>query len=243
MRRVLLASVAILALSSLAHAADLSSVLKAPAQPGYPYAASGFYFGVGTSATAASASVADTGLLAAGAGLDGVVGYQWQGGLDFMAVELDATYTNIGNSGACTTPTGGTTSCAANDSWEIEPLFKFGFPVTTLISILPNLSSLFPGLPSLPSGVTATNVHPYIYAGAPFRDVSANYMLSAGQEWQVQPEIGAGMLNQWQSGLVIDLRAGCSFGNTGFNLGTAPLVGSSSVTVGTACTSRVEVLY
>jgi hypothetical protein len=243
MKKWFLSGAAVLALQLSAHAADLAPLpTKAVAPSGYPYAASGFYWGLGVSSTAANADVANTGIVALGAGIDGVVGYQFRGGLDFIAPELDLTYTNLGNSGACVMPAGGTTSCATNDAWEIEPLVKFGFPISAVIGILPNLSSVFPALPALPSGVTATNVHPYVYVGAPIRDVSANYGLASGREWQVQPELGAGFLTQWQQGLVIDARAGCTIGHTGFDLSVAGVT-SAPVTTGLACTSRLEVLY
>jgi hypothetical protein len=244
MRRLLLAGTAFLALPVLAQAADLPT--KAPvaaATSGYPYAASGFYFGVGASSTAANADVANSGIVALGAGFDFVAGYQFKGGLDFIAPEVDITYTNLGNSGGCSTPTGGITSCSTNDAWEIDPGIKFGFPITTITNLLPNLNSIFPALPSFPTGVVATNVHPYIWVGAPFRDVSANYMLAAGHDWQVQPEIAAGFLTQWQQGLVIDTRAGCTIGQTGFNLSVAGLTSSTPVKSGLACTSRIEALY
>jgi hypothetical protein len=244
MRSLLLSTVALLALGVTAHAADLPIIGKAPPlAAGYPYTANGIYYGLGVSSTAGSADVANTGIVALGAGVDFVVGYQFKGGLNFIAPELDVTYTNLGNSAACVTPAGGTTSCAASDEWEIEPLVKFGFPITTVTNLLPNLSSVFPALPALPSGVTATNVHPYIYAGAPFRDVSANYGMASGRDWQVQPELGAGFLTQWQQGLVVDARAGCTVGHTGFSLSVAGLTGPAEVTTGLACTSRIEVLY
>lgn len=237
MRKFLLAIAASMLLTLQAHAADMP--VKAPAASGYPYAASGFYWGVGVSSTAANASIANTNLTALGAGVDLAVGYQFKGGLDFIAPEVDVTYTNLGNSGACSV-IGGTTSCSTNDAWEIEPLVKFGFPITTITNLLPNLSSLFPALPSLPKGVVASNVHPYLYAGAPFRDVSANFGLATGTSWQVQPEIGAGILTQWQQGLVVDTRAGCTVGNTGFDIGVA---GFTTERTGLACQSRIEVLY
>jgi hypothetical protein len=226
-----------LVMASQVRAADILTK-AAPTTPGYPYASSGFYFGVGTSATAAQADIANTNLTAAGAGLDLVLGYQFRGGLDFIAPEVDFTYTNIGNSGACTQ--GATvTNCSTNNAWEIEPLVKFGFPVTTITGLLPNLSTYFPALPQLPSGVTGAE-HPYLYGGMPIRDVSANYGLVTGSEWTIQPEIGAGILSQWTNGLAIDVRAGCSIGNAGFELGAA---GHGSVGLGTACTSRLEALY
>lgn len=246
MRKLFLATAALLTLGASAQAADLPIIGKAPPlAAGYPYTANGIYYGLGVSSTAGSADIANTGIVALGAGVDFVVGYQFKGGLNFIAPELDVTYTNLGNSAACVTPVGGMTSCATNDSWEIEPLVKFGFPVTTITNLLPNISSVFPALPALPTGVgTATNVHPYIYAAGPFRDVSANYGLASGRDWQVQPELGAGFLTQWQQGLVVDARAGCTVGHTGFNLSVAALTGGpAQVTTGLVCTSRIEVLY
>lgn len=239
MKKLLLATALLWPLA--AQAADMPT--KAiPFVAGYPYAASGFYFGVGASATAAQADIANTNLTAAGAGLDLVLGYQFRGGLDFIAPEVDVTYTNLGNSGACTagTPALPTlVNCSTNNAWEIEPLVKFGFPVTTVTGLLPNLSSYFPALPSLPSGTTGTE-HPYLYGGAPIRDVSANYGLAQGSEWTIQPEVGAGILSQWTNGLAVDVRAGCTVGNAGFALGST---GHGSVGMGTACTSRIEALY
>lgn len=222
-------------LSAPSFAADMATKAPVASVAGYPYAQSGIYFGVGASSAAGSATVANTGIFSAGAGVDGVVGYQWRGGLDFIALEFDATYTNLGSSATCT----GATPCATNNQWELEPLVKFGFPITTITNALPNLASIFPGLPQLPSSVVPSGTqHPYVYVGVPFRDVSANYGLTAGQEWTVQPEIGAGLLSQWQSGLVADIRAGCSFGTGGFTFGP-----DKGATLNTICQSRLDFLY
>ena len=236
----LLAAAAVVAAILPARAADIPPIFKAPSA-GYPYAADGFYFGLGASSTAASATVSNTGIFAAGAGLDLVVGYQFRGGLQFIAPELNVTYTNIGNSAACPV-VGGVVSCAANDQWEIEPLVKFGFPITDITDFLPNLSKVFPALPTPPAGVSATNQHPYLYVGAPIRDVSASFGLSNGKQWIVQPSLGAGFLSQWKDGLVADVRAGCALGNQGFSFGTAPLM-QPNVKEGVSCTSRLHLLY
>jgi hypothetical protein len=237
MRRLLIAA-AIAVLSFPAFAADIP--VKAPpvVSIGYPYAQSGIYFGVGASASAASATVANTGVFSAGAGLDGVVGYQWKGGLDFVAVEVIATYQNLGNAQACAIA-GGVTSCSLSSEFEIDPRVKFGFPINTVLALLPNLAQYFPGLPQLPAGVNATNEHPYVFVGVPLHDVSANFGLMTGKEWTVQPEIGLGILSQWQSGLAVDVSAGCALSNVGVQVG--PIANHASL--GPNCQTRLSVLY
>lgn len=221
-----------------AFAADMVTK-AAPAAVGYPYSASGFYFGVGASAAAGSSSIANTGVFSTGAGLDGIVGYQWKGGLDFIAAEFDATYTNLGSSGVCNVAT----QCAVSSSWEFEPLVKFGFPVSYITAVLPNLSTVFPALPALPATVTPVSMHPYIYAGAPIRDLSASYGLMTGSVWNVQAEAGLGALNQMpQQGVVIDTRAGVSFGGGGINL-TGPTGVKGKAEQNTTWQVRMSVLY
>ena len=239
MRKLLLGAVALIALAVPAFAADMA-LKNPPVVPGYPFAASGIYWGVGASASAASATVANTGVFSAGAGIDGVVGYQWKGGLGFMAVEAIFTYTNLGNSSACATAAG-TTSCSMGYQYEIDPRVKFGFPIQTIQAILPNLSAAFPALPVLPATFVPANQTPYVFVGVPIRDVSANYGLSNGKEWLVQGEGGVGILNQWTNGTAVDISAGCAVGNIGFTIG--PAAQSASTKLGTNCTSRIAVLY
>ena len=228
-----------LALAAPAFAADMATK-AAPIAPGYPYAASGFYFGVGASSSAGTSTVANTGVFAAGAGVDVDVGYQFKGGLDYIATEFDATYTNLGAAALCNTGTGAT-SCSATNQWELEPLVKFGFPIQTVLSALPNLSTIFPALPSLPASFSATNVHPYVYAGMPIRNMQVGLGGSSGQEWIIQGEIGLGALAQLSNGLVADTRAGCSLGTEGIALNGSS--GAHSAEVNTICTAKVDFLY
>ena len=239
-KSILAAAVALAAFSVPAFAADLP--YKAPPAPvaGYPFAASGIYWGVGASASAASATVANTGVFSAGAGVDGIVGYQWHGGLAFLAAEVIFTYTNLGNSSACAMAAG-VTSCSMGYQYEIDPRVTFGFPISPIQALLPNLSAAFPALPTLPATFVAVNQTPYVFVGAPIRDVSASYGLSNGKEWLVQGEAGLGILNQWTNGTAVDISAGCAVGNIGFTLG--PAAQSASTKLGTNCTSRIAVLY
>jgi hypothetical protein len=238
MRKFLLATTALIALSVSAHAADMA-IKAAPPVVGYPFAVSGVYWGVGASASAASATVANSGVFSAGAGVDGIIGYQWRGGLNFLAVEAIFTYENLGNSTACAMA-GGTTSCSMGYQFEIDPRVKLGFPIQTIQAVLPNLSVAFPALPTLPATFVPANQTPYLFAGVPIKDVSASYGLTNGKEWLVQGEAGIGILNQWTNGTAVDISAGCAFGNVGFTVG--PVAGATAK-LGTSCTSRVAVLY
>jgi len=237
--KMLAAAAALAAFAAPAIAADMPvKAAPIPYTTGYPYAASGFYYGLGASATGQNASLANTGVVSIGAGLDGVIGFQWKGGLDFIALEGVFTYTNLGNSSACAV-VGGVENCSLNSQFEVEPRVKFGFPLTTLTALLPNLSQYFPALPQLPASFVAANQHPYIFLGAPIRDVSSNFGLNSGKEWTVQAELGAGILSQWQSGIALDVSAGCTIGNAGFSLGPIPQRGALS----TGCQTRMAVLY
>lgn len=234
-----LAAAALLVAAVPAFAADMAvKALPAPTLAGYPYNQSGLYYGVGADATAQNASVANTGVLSAGAGIDAIVGWQWKGGLDFIAIETIFTYTNLGNSAACATVVG-TTSCSMSSQFEIDPRIKFGFPIAAVQQILPNLSAVFPALPALPANFVPLNQHPYIFAGMPIRDVSANYGLSNGKEWTVQGEAGVGILNQWTNGIAVDISAGATIGNAGFTVGPIPESGK----LGVGFQSRIAVLY
>lgn len=239
MRKTFLTATAMLAaLSAPAFAADMP--VKAPVTvAGYPYAASGFYFGVGASAEGQNASVANTGVVSTSAGLDGIIGYQWKGGLDFVALEAIFTYNNLGNTSACASVGGAIVGCSLNSQFEFDPRVKFGFPVSTLTALLPNLSQYFPALPALPTNFVPTSTHPYVYADMPVRDVSADYGLNTGKEWLVQGGGGAGILNQMGNGVVVDISAGCDIGQIGFLVGPT----TQKASLGTDCKTRIGVLY
>lgn len=237
MRKLLLAA-AIAAFTAPAFAADMP-VKALPAPVGYPYAASGFYFGLGASAEGENAAVANTGVVSTSAGLDGIIGWQWKGGLDFIALETIFTYNNLGNTSACASVGGAIIGCSMSSQFEFDPRLKFGFPVSTLQALLPNLSQYFPALPSLPANFVPVSMHPYIYAEVPVKDVSANFGLVGGKEWLVQWGGGAGILNQMGNGIVVDVSAGCTFGNGGLLIGPT----NQKASLGTDCRSRIGLLY
>src|ERR1700674_3830738 len=89
-------------LAGEAYAADLP--LKAQ-QQGYPYTGSGWYAGLGAMSEVANSTVsspfAGTSLYSAGAALEGVVGYQWGLGYNWIAAEGAVNYTNLGGTQQC----------------------------------------------------------------------------------------------------------------------------------------------
>src|SRR5579864_487668 len=106
MKRMFVAAALLAALAGNAWAADQGLPTKAPAFSGYPYAGSGFYFGIGAEGMVASANVSSvdvgTSLYSAGAALTGTVG--WQGTLgrsNWYAVENIVNWTNVGGTVSC----------------------------------------------------------------------------------------------------------------------------------------------
>lgn len=242
MKRFLLATTMLAGLLAQAIAADLPAKAPPllPATPGYPYTGSGLYAGIGVVGDVANSSVAGTGMFAAGAGLDLTAGYQWGLGTNWFAAEASVQYTNLGAS-ALTNVNGVATAIAAK--WGFEERVLWGFPLTNVLAVLPNLSTVFPALPALPGDVVpiSTTSHPYLYVGLREDDVSASLALAQGQAWQVQPVLGAGLRQQWTQGLVVDTSAGCSFANTGFTVGPSGL--GTGANLGSTCRAAVRFLY
>jgi len=208
--------------STAAVAADMPIKATPAVVTGYPYNAAGFYWGIGASSMADSVSTANTGVVALGAGFDAAVGYQWKGGLDFVALDLTATYQNIGASSMCGAPAA---PCSSNNKFEIEPGVKLGFPWQTFQAALPNLQSLFPGLPSLNIQQAPNSVpHPYLYAGVPFRNVQTSLgPNSSGEVWIAQAAAGIGMQNVVAANAVADCRAEVLLSGAGVGItGAAP---------------------
>lgn len=226
-----------------ARAADI--ITKGPpatAFSGFPYSTSGFYGGLGAVASVLSASVGGdnggTSLYSAGAALDLTAGYQFVVGGNWYAIEGSAQYTNMGGAVACS----GGVSCVISSRWGFEQRGLIGFPIQTVLSVMPNLNNFFPGLPALPGGVTATSTanHPYVFAGLREDDISAAYGLTSAQTWKIQPVVGVGIRQQWTNGLVVDTSAGCTFANTGIQIGGPA---NASATYGRDCRAALRFLY
>lgn len=209
---------------------------------GYPYQGSGFYAGLGAVGAVLSADVgSNTGgsnIFSAGAAIDGTIGYQITTGTNWYAFEASVQYTNMGGAVACSSGD----PCAVSSKWGFEQRALIGFPIQQVLSVLPNLSAAFPGLPPLPGGVnaSATNTHPYIFAGLREDDRSAMFGLARAQAWTIQPVAGLGLRQQWTNGLVADTSVGCTFMDTGRLIGGPD---NASVSFGRDCRAAFRLLY
>lgn len=241
MRMTLVLAVAAALMAGAAGAADLPVKAATPlVTAGYPYSGNGFYAGIGAVGAVANSGVAGSNLFSAGAALDLTAGYQWSlncatngSCTNWAALQGSVQYTNLGTTTTC--PTG--VSCSINSKWGFELDGLFGFPLTNVLSVMPNLGTIFPALPALPAGVTAATSHPYLLVGLRADDVSGAYGLANGQVWTFQPAIGMGLRSQWTQGLAVDTSASCTFAGTGFT------VGGVNANLGRDCRAAVRFLY
>lgn len=218
--------------------ADLPVKVKPNILTGYPYQGSGFYIGVGAVAAVLNADVGanlgGSNIFSAGAALDMTAGYQFTTGSNWYALEASVQYTNMGGAVAC--PAG---NCAISSTWGFEQRLLAGFPYQLLANAIPNFGTIFPGLPQLPTG-TATNVHPYVFVGLREDDRSAAFNLARAQVWTLQPTAGAGFRTQMTNGAVLDTSVGCTFADSGVQLGGPD---SASAKFGRDCRGKVAVLF
>lgn len=192
------------------------------ATAGYP-AGFGWWWGLGAETDVANDSVASANaganLYAAGAGVVGVLGYNFKIGSNWGAWEAGFTYQNLGGSTVLASGVAG----SVTDPWDLETGVSFGFPWTQPFALFPSLSALFGGtspVSLLPTTAAITSSLPYAGVYAHFDDVAATVAGATGSQWLVTPSLGLGLKNFIAgNGGVIDVRVEESFPNTGFTFG------------------------
>lgn len=190
---------------------------KAPASRSmaYPYSGSGAYFGVGTLATQSNptingATAAD--LQAFGASLGGVLGYRWGAGNVAFAIEGSWYWNNLGGSAVCNGA-----ACAVTSRFTSVERVKIIAPMNTITALFPNLG--LPSMPALPTGLTPTSTHGYLFGGLKPDDISGALGLATGRAWQLSPGLGLGVENLLDNGAVVDVWAGYFNPTQGFTIG------------------------
>jgi hypothetical protein len=235
MKRISIGVLLGVVLSVPALAADLP-IKAPPVNPlfsGYPYASSGFYFGLNTIAGGGSIQASGPGVnpnsvTEVQGAIGGTVGYVWASQNVFYAVEAMFDAQNLNGNAQGFSLTGPA---------SFEQRFKIGTPLANFLSLFPTLGlPTTPPFPSLPNGQVATNIHPYLMAGLHEDDVSVNFGQASNTAWSFAPSVGVGMMGQLANGIAADVWSevvfesksvcvGVALGNVCGNAGTKVLVG------------------
>lgn len=197
-------------MASGAAAADMPTKAPAKVNPltsGYPYATSGFYWGLNTIGGGGTVNAVGEGVNPnsvvsnqVGAGL--TVGYAWgsPGSSVFYAAEAMFDIQNFN---------GSSPGFSFNGPASFEQRVKLGTPLSNFLSLFPSNFGLpaVPPFPALPAGTTVSNVQPYLMAGIHEDDVSLNFGTSTGRAWRIAPSAGVGALAQLTKGVAVDVWA------------------------------------
>jgi outer membrane immunogenic protein len=169
MKRLLLASVGVLAMASLANAADLprQMVTKAPAYVAPYYNWTGFYLGINGGGGWGSSSWDSTGSFDVSGGMiGGTVGYNWQMGAWVLGLEGDIDWASI--KGSTNAPGCFLAGCSTENTWVGTARGRVGYAFDRFM--------------------------PYVTGGAAFGGVDANHAPFTGQSsTQVGWAAGAGV--------------------------------------------------
>jgi len=170
MKRILLASAGVLAMASLANAADLPRQMysKAPPPMAAPYYNwTGFYVGINGGGAWGSSSWDSTGSFDLSGGMiGGTVGYNWQTGPWVLGVEGDLDWASVKGSTNVITCT--TANCQTENTWLGTARGRVGYAFDRFM--------------------------PYITGGLAFGGVDANQApFPGGSSTQVGWAVGAGL--------------------------------------------------
>lgn len=193
-RIILIAALAIM--PTLSVAADMIPVKAPKERVLQTFKGSGFYYGLHTFAETEKVTpiVNDTqlgGNFAVGAAVGLTAGYLWGGnGMSWQAIEGMVSYKNIS---ATSMPVIDGMPLTLDSRWSFTQRAKFGGPIEVMLAMLPNFSTIFPGLPAPPIGGVGTT-HPYLFGALHEDDVSQSLGLSVGKAWRVKGGFGVGMM-------------------------------------------------
>jgi hypothetical protein len=186
-----------------AASADLPMAIKAPNKwLSYPTTCGVYYGGAFSGAAGGGTTDGLSGTQVLAGDLGVVLGYTCPlGGSSFLFVENIASVSKI--NGAQTAA-----GFALAGAFSFEQRLGIGAPwsvVQQLTAAIPSLGGVaVPSVPTLPGGLSAGPVNPYVFVGLSERDVSASLGVEMGRAWVVAPEIGFGTLTRLSNGMVLD---------------------------------------
>jgi hypothetical protein len=221
MRKFLVAIMALIAAPAIA--ADLP--IKAPAAAvfsGYPYTSCGVYFGIDTQLVSGSASQGEIGALIGYSCPLGPQAFWFAEGI-FNFANLNSTQNGINLDGPA----------------SFEQRLAVGTPINNVLNVFPSLGLTLPTLPILPSGVTVTTSHPYMFVAFHEQDIGVSSGLGSFREFEFSPGAGIGVLNQLSNGVALDVFAEVQFLDKAF---CAPVAGGCN-SVGTLGRAGLALKY
>lgn len=220
----MLAAVAMMA--APAFGADVMPTKAPPSNPlfsGYPYTTSGPYFGInsiggGGSVSASGAGINPNSVVSNEIAVGLTVGYTYGNGNVFYAAEAMFDFQNFN---------GNAPGFSFSGPASFEQRLKIGTPLSSVVSLIPGLSSLpaVPPFPALPGGQVATNIHPYLMAGVREDAIGMNFGVSGNRVWQAMPVIGVGAMGQLSKGLAVDAWAEVGLAQNSICIGAAVVCG------------------
>jgi hypothetical protein len=230
MKRALII-LAAMACFGAAHAADMPVKTKAFADPfakGYPYTGCGAYYGIDTAGDGGKLNVSNApGAATVQGEIGAVLGYSCAASAStFWFVESMFNFANLNGQAA---------SLSLSGPASFEQRVAFGGPLSTMLNLFPTLNLPLPTLPVLPTGVTVTTTHPYLFVGVHEQDISATVGPASHGAWAFSPGFGVGMINQLSNNVAADVyteaqlreKAICTLAIACANLGTTYRVGFS----------------
>jgi hypothetical protein len=261
MRRLLLSTMAALALGVTAHAADLgvAPLVKAPVLSSSPYTG-GWYWGLGTSVSVANSSVSGTAIIpsdltADGGAIDGEIG--WVGNIQntWVRLAVDGSYENI-TGGVAQAPGA---SASWQDRWAVTERADVNMEIIQSAVALTGINlGTFPSIANpaaaLPAGVKAGT--PIQYLGAILREeaIGGTVGTATGQTWLIAPGVETGWLwpllnaSGQQNGTALDVFAQVDFPTRGMQVsglfanGGAPVVQTGGINIGTEYRAGIHLL-
>lgn len=252
MKRLALLTTALVALTSFAFAADMATKAP-PATPFLNYNGSGFYWGIGSTTNVDASSVngnvfagnlVSSNLTAAGASIDGELGYIWGN----ASLAGFANWARVYASGGYQNVNGGTVvannAASVVSRWHADEGVDVNADLVQYVLNVFNWQNPFPSFtPQLPSNVAVAS-SPRQYVGVFVEEfgLGGNFGSASGTSWAAAPGVRTGFL--WQTigtngkpnGMALDMGVkvswptkGVTFNNVG---GPNPTV-NASVAMGT----------
>jgi|HubBroStandDraft_3_1064219.scaffolds.fasta_scaffold127816_1 hypothetical protein len=247
MRKLLLATAALVAFTASAFAADMP--LKA--QPPVSYAGPGWYVGLLTEADVAQSNVSGTNvfatslatgnLTATGGAVGGEAGFVGFGLGGWYRGKATAEWSNIsGTNSVGATATTSAASAAIASRWSSTQEFDFGMEwLQRVYAALPTLPSVnFPVFTPITPTVPVGAPRQYVGFGLKEAGLSGSFGAARGTSVGVYPMLTGGFI--WPTlnaagkpnGGAIDLSAGVAFPVKGFTIGNAFAANGAPLTLG-----------